>query len=275
MVVGLGKFGLRWIVDRAPIYSYVLHELESILQKSSNQLQLTQFNNWSEVNQLAKNQKPAGIFFIGNAPDGENSSIPTGVPCVQIMGRLPSPLIDHVAPDHRRVWRTAAEWLIGHGHRHCAVISEAGLSLDLVTHEFAHLMQSSGGASHRFSDPDLVRIAADRHETNAAVIASFVDRIVKLEPRPTAIVSAMDILTPPIYQELRQHGIRPQEDIAIVSINNETPYLTSLNPKPIAIDLQPHDIALQAVQQLAWRRQHPEAACTRSLVAPKLIEPPA
>lgn len=104
-------------------------------------------------------------------------------------------------------------------------------------------------------------------------IDELVTRFAALAPRPTGMFVPNDMMTAMVYPTLRAHGIRPGEDVEIVSCNHEEAYLTGLDPRPATIDIGAEMMGRRCVEQLLRKIRRPEE--TRQVqiaVSPMLIE---
>ena len=93
------------------------------------------------------------------------------------------------------------------------------------------------------------------------------------KPRADGIFVTSDCFLPEVYRELRRSSIKPCEDIQIIGCSNEREYLDNLSPRPATIDIRAEEIAARAVQQLFWRKNHPEGDRFAVIMEPRLVLP--
>jgi DNA-binding LacI/PurR family transcriptional regulator len=167
---------------------------------------------------------------------------------------------DCVLPGNEAIGRMAANYLIDHRCRRLAFVSaatshpgqqtrrESFVHTAQLARREVHLLEDdcSTGETYERMNYQLVQDCADR----------LVDRLLKLDPRPTGVFSLDDALTAAIYRRLAAHGVKLGDDMTFISCNNETPYLASLRPRPATIDLGPEITGRRAVEQLLWRMRH-------------------
>ncbi len=109
-------------------------------------------------------------------------------------------------------------------------------------------------------------------EPQTKQIPDLVERLLSLVPMPDGLFIPDDSLTIPVYQLLAEHGIKPEQDIRIVSCDNESTYLNALRPRPATIDLAPEATGRLAVEQLLRRLNAPSDNRQVSvLINPELI----
>jgi DNA-binding LacI/PurR family transcriptional regulator len=74
-----------------------------------------------------------------------------------------------------------------------------------------------------------------------------------------------------IYPLLSRQGVRPDEDLQIISCNAEELFLSTLHPRPATIDIHPMEMGVRAVETIWWRLQNPLASPTVVVIRPKLV----
>ncbi len=276
VLIVLGQRGLRWILDYAPVYASVLHGVESALAERGRNLLIRQAGDWQVLEQVIRQCEPDGLVMLGDQPSGAVPGVISRLPSVWMMGspvELPG---DFVQPDHSQCGILAGRWALRQGHRHCAVIGSGGGSPGHVVayrnDAFRWTVERDGGTVATLYHPQVILSSPEQNSANEPILIELIDRLIALDPRPTALLSQADLLTPSIYRLLLERQIRPQHDMAIISVNNERPYLTSLRPQPVIIDLQAEAIGRRAVDQLFWRMVHRGETPMRIMIEPLLIE---
>jgi DNA-binding LacI/PurR family transcriptional regulator len=102
-----------------------------------------------------------------------------------------------------------------------------------------------------------------------------VDDLFRTKKRADGIFVTSDCFVPEVYRELKRNSCQPGIDIKVIGCSNERDYFRDLAPKPATIDIRAEEIALRAVRQLWWRRQHPEAERFAVILEPRLVLPAA
>ncbi|MEM8782125.1 MAG: LacI family DNA-binding transcriptional regulator [Planctomycetota bacterium] len=164
---------------------------------------------------------------------------------------------DRVGPDNEAVGRIAAEHLLGEGHAHVAYMRLEQTHRGFAEREIAFLDTMRGAGA----DCDLLDVAArDEREQGAKLDRQALDHAIKdlaQQPsRATAMFVPRGRWTTLVYEALRQHGLEPGRDIAVIACDND-PILAGLTPAPATIDIQPDLIGMEAVSQLMRRLEEP------------------
>jgi len=275
----MGPQGLDWIFQCAPVFVGVLHGVEEAAAEKGHVLTIRQAANWNQLADSISGSPPAGLivlgFETGIGSRGQLSSAFQQIPTVWTMGSPVEYRGDHVQPDHIKIGTIAAGHCLKHGLINCAAIgTQFGSPAFLVgfrNDSFLWTIRQQGGEANMLLSPDLVRIGTAVHEVNLSVVRNLVQTALASPRRPQALFLESDILAPAVYQELVSAGVRPQQDIEIVTCNNERPYLAPLQPKPTIIDIQPQIIGHRAVDQLIWRAANRNTPALRIMVEPVLI----
>ncbi len=184
---------------------------------------------------------------------------------------------DHVLPDNTKIGILAADYLAEHGHRHLAFVNDKPKHPGFEERGRSFLEAASGGgleASAYVSETDVEETSEDVWGFDRTDrLASLVDKLLSADPRPTGLFVPTDEQTVGLYSLLEQRGLRPGEDVSIVSCDNQDFWLHNLTPRPVSIDLNFEVIGTRAVEQLVMRISQPEQPSgTRILIPPRLVE---
>jgi len=277
----LGRQGLNWMLDCAPVYVGVMHGIESALAEMGCRMLVRQAASRAELTGIVKAAAPSGVIIMGFEGEPAGEEIPASLRQIPAVWSMGSPLNfpgDHVQPDHIRVGVLGAEYLLHKGHRHCALIgSQIGSpaqQMNLRNDGFRWTITDAGGEVPMLLNSRLVRRGAHENEVDSELLSLAVAQLAAASPRPTALFLESDMLAPGIYQRLRRAGIAPQRDLEIVTCNNEAPYLAALDPRPTVVDIQPQVIGRRTVDQLAWRAGHLHAPPMRVMIEPIIVPAP-
>src|SRR5204862_7763490 len=106
----------------------------------------------------------------------------------------------------------------------------------------------------------------------------LVERLMQLDPRPTALFISEDKLLAVVVAALARRGIQcgPGGELDLISCNNERPHLHGLHTSPPTIDILAESIGRRGVEHLLWRLRNldvPERI--RTMVEPLLVVPGA
>lgn len=138
--------------------------------------------------------------------------------------------------DHRVMCRHAAGVLLGLGHRRIAMLT-------LKSRRAGDLESEAGFVEGvRQSAHDDAEAIVIYHDESVAGVATAVNRLMKVRPRPTALL----VLHPHYYlatiSRLAQRGVSIPRDISVIS-RDDDPFLSFLAPLPARYEVSPHQLA--------------------------------
>lgn len=162
--------------------------------------------------------------------------------------------------DHAAGFRDATASLLGHGHRSIAFI--AGPS---HLRPIRERLAGFEGAFHEAGmkvDKDLVRFG----DMNAAFGRQEAERVLALDPRPTAIIVAANRLLVGVLEALQRSGVDVGRDVAIVSSDDVE--LTRVYQPPISVVVRDTYRMGEVAAELLLERIDDHDAPIRSVVLP-------
>ena len=166
----------------------------------------------------------------------------------------------------------AAKYLHGLGARTAAVIGLLNTRpLRTRTDSFVQRFQQLGGQIVPVRP--LQDFYTRSRTPDQLAVDMVVDDMLGSKKHTDGIFVSSDCFLPEVYQELHRCGKRPEIDVRIIGCSNEREYFRGLSPKPATIDIRAEEIAVRAVQQLWWRRQHPEGERFAIILEPRLVLP--
>lgn len=267
-----GERGLHWIMREAPIYAYALHGAEQEATQQGRPCQILHAPDVEALSTIWHNVPRGGLILLAG---DQSPSFPPNIslpPIVKIMGLSNTKWGDCCTYSSYGTGRTAAEYLFGQGCRRIGCLSTEQRGVPAVRAQGLDDTLSDLGlpASVR---PDHNPFAGAHQPDDAAILADLKSLFKKPKPIDGLFITA-DMLAPPTYRALKQLGIKPGKDVAIITCNNERPYLAELDPQPAVIDIHAELIGAEAVKLLGWRRPHPDEPRRTLMIEPTLIPPP-
>jgi DNA-binding LacI/PurR family transcriptional regulator len=262
---------------------YLRHPLLALakirgVQKAANEARLNLLVAEVEKNDplppLLAEGKVDGVLLWGNrVPERLRES--TCGPIVWLSSHSGDPG-DGVLPGNEFIGRMAADYLVKAGHRELAYLSLSDVhpGYEARGQAFAYAAHLAGARARIvMEDAAIGGVALSGEEGRIEKrVLKLVERLLALSQRPTGVFVADDQVTALVYMVLRDKGIRPKEDLTIISCNNERPYLMGLRPRPATIDLAPEITGRRAIEQLLWRIRHPnEKRRVQVMVEPILV----
>lgn len=273
----LGDGGLRWIVGNAPVYATVLHGIELAAHDQGANLLIQQATPERSISGILRDTEADGVIVFGEETSAQQVAAINRRPTVWVMGSPQHYQGDLVQPDHTRMGVVAAEYALEKKHRHGAYLGRSlGSPGWLIGHRgsgFQWAMHQGGGDVELLLHEQLVIATHEHNDANLPVLSGLIEQFANLDPRPTVLMLQSDLLLPAAYRELEKRGIRPQRDVMIISCNNERPYLSTVDPQPVIVDLQAETIGRHALERLVWRVKNPNEPTCRIVVSPLLIQP--
>lgn len=221
------------------------------------------------------------VFVASDAKRSLLEAVRARVPVVRIAGDDLVPLkVDQVRVDNLAVGHMAYDYLsrrncrqmacvttrIGHGGIYlrslafaAAARREGGLTATLYSASATSVGPAVGVDVVQCPDLD----AAAAHLAARATVDA-----------PIGIFVTQDAETVGLYPCLSRHGLRPGENVHVISCNND-PSVAHLTPRPATIDLDTPAIARSALRRLINRLARPDDAPIQMLISPRLLPPAA
>ncbi len=215
----------------------------------------------------------AAVILYGYDPLPKPIIAAAGKPVIWIMRYNCSPA-DTVMEDNREMGRMVAEYFIARGHQHLGYIADT--RIEPVVDRGIYMTQFAAEAKCRTTTVGDHQIFTNEQGTPGVDVDKLnrlLDKLLKGDKRPTALFVPGDLLTLHVYDALKKRGIRPMQDIDIVSCNNEAIYYERLDPRPPVFDIDIGAIGTLAAQTALWRLENMDMAPTKVLLAPKLLIP--
>jgi LacI family transcriptional regulator len=175
---------------------------------------------------------------------------------VWMLGRPVGMSGDSVGPDDAAMGRIAAEALIGAGHVRLAVVNPKRDHLMFARRQqaFVAAAEQAGFTAASFT-ATRARPRAFPLEPimDVGQVQPLVDALLRERPHATAIFCPADSIAALVYRALASRGVKPGEDVAVVSCNNERSLVAGLWPALTTIDAHLSRVGRLAVEQLTRR----------------------
>lgn len=171
----------------------------------------------------------------------------------------------YIDNDNLLAGQEAAEYLLGLGHRRIAYLgSEDSMYFSAERRAGYQLALEARGIS---LGPEyclnMNELSLDGNEELEALL----DRA----DRPTAVVASDDILAVALERICARKGISVPEDLSIVSFNNSL-FARITSPQLTSIDVNSHQLGIEAASQVINHVENPNLLATKILVPHLLIE---
>ena len=271
VVVGIDEPALQ-----SPVYTDLLYSIENALRAQNLALILQRVADLDQLRPTALRREVDGAILFGRVDEILPTSPLGDLPCVRVMSTCSvQPWYDHVTYNNRQIGTLAAQYLLDQGHHHCAFVGEAGELHSERSATFHATMERAGGTVTLLTGDGLVESTPQIHRVRRDRLQPLVEKLQSLQPRPTGLFVAADILTVALYPLLTERGIQPSRDLTVVSCNNEARLIAALRPPPVEIDIHASAIGRRGVEQLLWRLEHRNELPSRTLIDPAIVQPDA
>ena len=240
-----------------PFFTSAVKGIERVLGQSGYTLLLANSDEDEEVEQRhLQNLRAEGVSGVILAPTRDDSKtyqhlMNSGLVMVA-MDRVPRDLrIDRVTVNNQDGTRSAVQHLVEQGHRKIAFIT--GLTKLSTSCErqlgYEQAMKECGLEIN----PQWIQSGEFRRETGAKAMSE----ILNLPVKPTAVITANNLMTLGALQAIYERKLRIPEDIAIVGFDDMS-WAPSLNP-PLTVIAQPtYELGAVAAQLLLDRLTAPD-----------------
>lgn len=209
-----------------------------------------------------------GVVAVGFPDNPEQWTEAVDIPVIWTL-RSTSRNSDVVQEDNREIARLASEYFLDNGHRHVGFVSDSHVESVCERGWFLEkFMHDGGGKAVVKTGENIFYQKLDRKQTRR-----LLEDIMASKPKPTALFVPGDRLCVAVYSILQDMGIRPQEDLTVLSCNNDGPFLYTMFPRPATIGMNVDVIGRRAAEIVLWRIANPEDQPVRILIRPELILP--
>jgi DNA-binding LacI/PurR family transcriptional regulator len=283
--IGIIFFGMQDSLVQLPVINRSLQGIERSLSALGRNLLLANIPDGRRVPPFLSEGRVKGVIlkgpnqgFLPSPDDCELLRAVYAVPHLWLMGRLPNATGDHCNFDTELAGRIVAEHLKAKGQQRVAFLNPkpGQAQFERVKRSFfascavlgleATLLETEPPASREWPLPAT---------TLMPNVELLVQRWIKLpvEKRPTTLFVPSDRTALQLDSALKQNGLRMGVDVGVVSCNNETSIISTLNPELTTLDVHAELIGQTAVSQLLWRIQNPSTTpAMQVLIEPTLIE---
>lgn len=238
-----------------PLFLQALNFIEPIARNAEYNILLCIAHNLDDEKQavdLLLEKDVDGIIFLSNSfylDDDFLSHLPSSVPPLVLVNRFASDdRFDQIYFDNLGGMVKVMDYLVNLGHRHIAHLHGAANRRSFKDRLDGYRLGCS--QNHLEYCEDYLRLA-----DYAAIQASWVEAtlaLLKLSPRPTAIIAANDVIAATVLRTVQQVGLRVPEDISIVGIDDQ-PFCTYLNPALTTVQIPISEGGQRAVAMLLAR----------------------
>jgi LacI family transcriptional regulator len=251
--------------------SELIEELELALTPHGYHLNLELLHHVKDEDSIYRTFSPGHcdgvIKFDAHSFDHEHDQLVAsrqrGLPVVAVhLNQRPE--LDSVCTDVAEEARLATAHLLEQAHRRIAYVVDAVECVSRQT-RLTGYRRAFAQAGVEYDEALVIPWRADVNPRGLWA------QITALSPRPTGIVCYNAELTVALLLEIRKHGVRVPEDMALVS-EGDTPLHVLVDPPLTATDRNNRGVAAVVVERLLAQMRDPQTPPQQILVKPFLVE---
>lgn len=279
--IALVLLGMDRSLVSLPIVAEAVHAAEEAISRKGGNVLLADAPRPTPVPPVLT-QHIDGVIAKGAMQGSDLSRSHSGIldiisrgPLVWIYGRPEGCQGDAVGANEVTVGELAADALLSRGHRDLAFLNpKTGHALfERRKMAFCHRAASQGARVQVYEETKsglwtLPLKSVQEVET----VMVLVDRMRRQKSPPTAVFVPADNIAALVYRAFNVRNVRVGRDISVISCNNEETVRSALHPDLMSIDIRAQEIGRRAVDQVAWRIEHPEERPVEIGVEPVLVE---
>ncbi len=200
------------------------------------------------IRQLLHDQPVDGMLVrVAGDVDWRLMDIPVGqsVGAVVIKRVPPDSGVPAVLPDSRRAGELAVDHLVELGHRRIGLLTATGVSTDTYRAHKAGFVAALEGHGIRVGRDLVAEVRSVFDEDRRAAA----ERLLRLQPRPTAIVCNADFLALDVYEVAESMELSIPGDLSVVSFD-DMEFAQHLQPPLTTVRLSYYDLGRAAAATL-------------------------
>jgi LacI family transcriptional regulator len=254
-----------------PFFAYLARGIDDELRRNSLTLVLcNSADNDAEearLRALLEARSVDGFIYacmpaVVSLRDNRNPADP--LPTVYIQRKPDQPNSDSVYLDDNNGARQAAEYLVSLGHHRIGML--AGLPGTVSSERRERAFRAS--LAHR--GLQLPREWVLAHDFKFEGGQSAADELLRLDPRPTAIFAASDLLAYGFISRLGELGLRVPHDVSVLSFD-DLPLNSIVNPPLTSVCSPTHELGRTAARLLVERLAKPGLPSRRRTLGVSLV----
>lgn len=185
-----------------------------------------------------------------------------------VVGRWMWQGVPSVLADYRTGGYEAAKHLIQQGHQHIGILGtfEAHVARDLSE----GVRDAISDASMVFHRELMTTIGLDRNLWDAQVPMAL-DRILKAQTPPTAIICSHDAIAVRVIHELKKRNLRIPENVSVIGFDDE-PFSQWMDPPLTTIKPSAKQIGHAALEMILQKLKSPDTQIDNQLLPVELIQ---
>jgi DNA-binding LacI/PurR family transcriptional regulator len=264
-VITLGQ-AREWL--QLPVMAAVVAGIRSAVSDRGYRLILDELLDPTKPHRLIDRREIDGavVFVTGGLPSGKCqkalAQLSQRVPIVWAMGEeYGNYEVDHVTCDNIHIGQIAFDYL---REKECAEIALLSLYptwffMRLRAQSFLNAAYNSHqpATAYIVSEDPMVIDSYGKRVVAAKTAEELVAKIAAAPNKPIGLFTLNDLTTAMLTPVFSRNGLRPEQDIKIISCDKEESRLAALHPRPATIDIHPDEVGRLAVERLIYRMRNP------------------
>ena len=173
---------------------------------------------------------------------------------------------DHITYHNETVGVLAAEYLIGHGARHVAIMIPSNNVAQQRLFHFQKVCEAHKVKLTVFKQPF--------YSLNASTMAYHVRELIRKDPPVQGLFVFNTMGAAALSRILLQHGIRPEQDLRVISTDSWQELRQGTEVQQVqsaVISVRTEEMFQSAFNQLLWRMRNPMAPGQTIMLEPVLL----
>jgi DNA-binding LacI/PurR family transcriptional regulator len=247
--------GMEQHVTTTPIYSRVLYGIEKEAEENGFDVVISMMKRTEDFVKTDTFNNSAGFLALGDDLGGMKNAF-SGKPFVWVMG-ADKKWGDHISYNNKSIGEMSASTLAARGHKHVAYVNVDPLVGRQRCESFKYYAELSGLSVEPYDDPSALLTSKFEQHVNQGIMDKWVEQILRSKPMPTGIF-VVDMAAFSLYSSLVDKGLKPGEDVEIITCNSRDVPAFRRNYCPLNIEIHAEEIGSMAVRHLDWRLSHPQ-----------------
>jgi LacI family transcriptional regulator, repressor for deo operon, udp, cdd, tsx, nupC, and nupG len=202
-----------------PFYSKIVRGIEDVAHRNGYNIMLCNTNGDKQREKvymdLLRNRLADGVILMASELNkDELSTIGIQFPVVQCCEYKEGAKVSHVSIDNKNAAYRVIKHLISLGHKRIGMISASNKSVSTYLREegYERALAENG------IEPDKSLVRYGDYSFKSGVVAT--KGLLDMKERPTAIFAISDMMAIGAIKEIKAHGLKVPEDIAVAGFDN-------------------------------------------------------
>ena len=257
----------RFFFENENFYTQIYYYLSRDCAKKSISLILYIINSDDERNLVLPfsliQDNLHGLFISGELQDTYMKLVTNlNIPLVCIDFHKPQLNIDSIVSDNFYSSYNATMYLINNGHKKIGFVGNPNFTVSTMDRYYGYLKALNQNG---------LECLNEWHIINNDLNGIYITEYLLPSPLPTAFLCHCDMAAYQLMLKLKSQSVSVPDQVSLVSFDNTELSLNS-NPTLTTVDIDKHEFATKALQQLLLRANNPSLETQRILLTTKLVQ---